>query len=107
METLSELVQKKIRSDSELLYKLSKMVRPYTLFSDKNRGRKSLNRFSRTTDLGIMTSETTSPEFKNYFPTPFFAAKLDFVRDDKANFVKRSAEHHIPFISGASGSVGY
>lgn len=115
-KTLSELVQAKIKSEKfGIIDKKTKefqkieiteaLVRPGILFND--RGRLPVNSFEKSSDIGIMTPETTPDLLRKKSDIKRSSAKLSSKPDYKSSVVKNFRAHNIPFIAGASGTVGF
>lgn len=107
--SLSELAQLKVCSSPTFFKRLATAVRPDSLFSEANRGRIELypEEMPQTKNLGIIDEEHIPQELCNYFKHPHKPALLQFKRDPKAEIVKKMSSKDLPYVSGASGTLGY
>jgi hypothetical protein len=105
--TLAELCQLKI-CDANVFSKLEQHTRPDQFFSPQNRGRHEHKRNQpiKTRKFGIASDDETEERFFNFFTQPYEAAQSQFSPNSKASIVQKMQEYDLPYISGASGTLG-
>ncbi|WP_058449826.1 hypothetical protein [Legionella jamestowniensis] len=107
--SLSALVQQSLFKSKQFgKTQLLNRMRPATLFSDRNRGIVAVENLDEieTRNLGILSTEDTPNDLKDYFVSPHFPSRQYYQPKENSLMALWLRKYYLPVISGASGGVG-